>query len=269
MTTDLVKYRELDKARAAAGVMLFRQIFGATQPARHVRGFEAPADNSAEVQKLMALLDQQALEKDGINRCMSATVALLKYAHKMIERAEETIRAQEGRILQLEGLATTDELTGLKNRRGFYETFMSELDKCERGHSKGGLLILIDLDNFKTINDTYGHAAGDCCLRLVARTLANEIRVMDAAARLGGDEFVLLLSNTSKECAAGRAQDLAWQLGNLSVAWYGEVIPVRASLGLRPYAAGDRPEQIFSAADIALYASKRNRKRKEEQQARA
>lgn len=266
MTTDLVKYRQLERARAAAGVDLFRQIFGTLPQTGHqARGLPAQADTSAEVGKLLQLLDQQSLEKEGLNRCMSATVALLKYAHKMIERAEETIRIQEGRIAQLESLATTDELTGLRNRRGFYDVFASELDKCNRGHSEGGLLILIDLDNFKAINDTFGHLAGDCCLRLVARTLANEIRAMDAAARLGGDEFVLLLSNTSKECAAGRAQDLAWQLGNLSVAWYGEVIPVRASLGLRPYRAGDKPESIFNAADIALYSSKRSKQREGEQ----
>jgi len=263
MTTDLVKYRQLERARTAAGVGLFRQLFGVTESAgKREAGFDAASN--PEVQKLLRLMEQQSLENDGLNRCMSATVALLKYAHETIERAEGTIRAQEGRIALLEDLATTDDLTGLKNRRGFYEVFMSELDKCERGHSKGGLLILIDLDNFKAINDAYGHMAGDSCLRLVARTLSNEIRAMDAAARLGGDEFVLLLSNTSKECAAGRAQDLAWQLGNLSVAWYGEVIPVRASLGLRPYRAGDKAEQIFSAADIALYASKRDKDRKGE-----
>src|SRR6185295_9638211 len=149
---------------------------------------------------------------------------------------------------------TTDELTGIRNRRGFHESFVRELDRCDRGQSGGGLLVLIDLDNFKAINDTYGHAAGDAALRLVAQTLAGEIRLMDTAARLGGDEFVLLLSNTTKGEAAGRAQRLGQLLNNLALAWQGDIIPVRASLGLRAYAKGDKTESVFSAADSQLYA---------------
>ncbi len=263
MTTDLVKYRQLEKADTMAGVALFRQLFGGKDHQDFDHTLETNSDNEEEVQKLKDLLDKQTMEQDGQSRCMSATVALLKYAHKMIERAEETIQAQEGRISGLEALAMTDDLTGLKNRRGFFDSFLRELDRCERGLSEGGLLILIDLDNFKMVNDTYGHMAGDACLRLVARTLDHEIRMMDVAARLGGDEFVLLLSNTSKERAAGRAQDLAWQLNHLSLAWYGEELPVRASLGLRSYGAGDKVEDIFNSADVALYASKRNKNKGE------
>jgi len=213
-----------------------------------------------EAGKLISLLDPRISEKESAGSCLSATVALLKYAHKMIARAEETIKLQESRISHLEALAITDELSGLKNRRGFFEAFTKEIDRCERGLSKGGLLILIDLDNFKTINDRHGHLAGDACLRLMARMLGSETRIMDTAARLGGDEFVLLLSDTGKEQAAGRAQQLAWQLNQLSLVWNGEEIPVRASLGLRTYGAGDTANKIFNAADISLYANKRQRK---------
>lgn len=259
MTMDLTHYRHHEKAGATAGVALFRELLGAGERPE----ISPVARNGAETEKLIALMERHALERDGHQRCMGATVALLKYAHKMIERAERIIEMQESRIAQLEEMATTDELSGLKNRRGFYEAFISDLDRCGRGLSQGGLLILIDLDNFKTVNDKYGHMAGDACLRLVARTLAHEIRAMDVAARLGGDEFVLLLSNTSKEQAAGRAQSLAWQLNHLSLAWYGEEIPVRASLGLRSFGPGDKAESIFNAADLALYDSKRGKARKE------
>ncbi|MCB9989773.1 MAG: GGDEF domain-containing protein [Rhodospirillales bacterium] len=258
MTTDLVKYRQLEKATVTAGVALFRDLL------KNGDGTASPVvRDGAEAEKLLKLLEQQALERDGHTRTMSGAVALIKYAHKMIERAESVIEAQGRRIEHLEHLATTDELTGLKNRRGFYEAFMMELDKCERGLSQGGLLILIDLDNFKTVNDTHGHMAGDACLRLTAKALGQDIRTMDVAARLGGDEFVLLLSNTCKEQAAGRAQNLAWQLNHLSLAWHGEEIPVRASLGLRQFGAGDKAEHIFNAADIALYENKQRKPKKE------
>ncbi len=267
MTTDLVKYREDWKASTPSAGLLFRHVFGKARTSGDTKGFhenrfqqeDQQDDQQDEVQRLAQRLDLYDLEKEGWQRSMSATVALLKYAQKMIDEAEQKLARQNNRIAQLETLATTDELTGLVNRRGFFESFIRELDKCERCISSGGLLVLIDLDNFKAINDTHGHMAGDSCLRLVARTLEAEIRTMDVAARLGGDEFVLLLSNTTKCEAAERAQDIAWQLNNLALAWYGDEIPVRASLGLKAYGKGDSAEKIFNAADMRMYASKRHK----------
>jgi diguanylate cyclase (GGDEF)-like protein len=122
---------------------------------------------------------------------------------------------------------------------------------------------MIDLDNFKTINDSFGHQAGDACLRLVGQALQSEVRAMDIAARLGGDEFVLLLVNTTKEDAAARVQDIAARLNRLSLAWDGDEIRVGASFGLESYKAGDVCEKIFSAADLSMYASKNDRKLKQ------
>lgn len=183
-------------------------------------------------------------------------LALLKQAERSLAAAQDRIRAQEERIAHLEAIATTDELTGLQNRRGFFAQFHKELDRTNRRMSAGGLLILIDLDNFKAINDTYGHQAGDAALKLVAATLSADIRAMDTAARLGGDEFVLLLANTDRTKAAARARDLIGQLNSLSLVWFGAEIPVRASLGLREYTKGDTAERIFGDADSAMYESK-------------
>ncbi len=179
-----------------------------------------------------------------------------------LAEARTTIMRQQERIAHLEALSIRDELTGLRNRRGFYEAFTGELERCDRGFSAGGLLILIDLDNFKEINDTYGHLAGDACLKLVGYMLQNEIRAMDVACRMGGDEFVLLLSNTSKILAASRSQELAAKINRLSLAWDGHEINIRASLGLKDYVAGDQPETVFSEADMAMYAQKKARGRK-------
>lgn len=199
-------------------------------------------------------------ERDGWWRTMSASLAFLKWAHIRLQDAESTIAAQEKRIRELEQLSTRDELTGLLNRRGFQEVFAREMDRTQRGHSEGGLMILIDLDNFKTINDLYGHAAGDAALRLVSRTLENNSRVMDGCARLGGDEFILLLTNTDREKCLARAQNLIKQLNSLSLIWYGAEIPVRASLGLKEYKKGDTTENILGDADTLMYADKNTRK---------
>ncbi|QQG36899.1 MAG: GGDEF domain-containing protein [Micavibrio aeruginosavorus] len=272
MTTEIVKSREIAVAAAVAGaaltgITLAGDVHRTNGKLSGRKGKAAknhpPAGleyKPADAQTLFATLEQHQREKEGWDRSMSATLALLKQAHNMLEQAETRIFEQEQRICQLEKVATTDELTGLLNRRGFYDAFSGEIERCNRGLVQSGLLVLIDLDNFKMINDTYGHLAGDAALRLVARTLKTEIRAMDSAARLGGDEFVLLLSHTSKRDAASRAQTIGWKLNNLSLAWYGEEIPVRASLGLKDFRAGDKAEMIFNAADAGLYEQKESRK---------
>lgn len=193
-------------------------------------------------------------------RVMSAGLAFLKWAHLRLEQAEAKIAEQEKRIGTLEQLAMYDELTGILNRRGFFESFRREIDRANRGFSEGGLLIVVDLDNFKAINDTYGHQAGDAALRTVARMLGDNSRAMDTSARLGGDEFVLLMANTQREKALPRAQYLLRQLNSLSIVWYGAEIPIRASLGLKDYRPGDKAEDIFGEADTEMYANKRNNK---------
>lgn len=207
-----------------------------------------------------AAQDERDIERDGWWRTMSASLSFVKFTMHCLESAERKIAEQAERIAQLEQLATLDELTGLMNRRGFYDVFLREIDRTTRGHSHGGLLIIIDLDNFKMVNDTYGHPAGDAALRLVAKTLKSNSRVMDACGRLGGDEFVLLLANTERDKALVRAQNLIRQLNSLTLVWYGTEIPIRASLGLKDYKGNDKLEDIFGAADNSLYTQKRANK---------
>jgi diguanylate cyclase (GGDEF)-like protein len=185
---------------------------------------------------------------------------LLRAAYNKIEQSEQTIATQNQRIALLEDLLTTDELTKLCNRRGFFEAFKREIDRTARGQSEGGVLVLIDLDNFKSINDTYGHQAGDAALKLVAEFLRNEVRDMDVAARLGGDEFIAIFPNASKEKAMRRAQMMGLRLNNLSLIWQNTEIHIGASLGLKDYKRGDTVENIIAHADKGMYENKRTRK---------
>ena len=188
------------------------------------------------------------------------TLALLKQAHKIISQSELKISEQNKRIETLEHLATTDELTGITNRRGLIAAFDRELDRVNRDKSQGGLLIMIDLDNFKNINDTHGHEAGDTALQLVAKTLESDIRTMDIAARMGGDEFVIIFANTDRKQASERAQFLIKKLNNLSFIWQGDEVPVRASIGLKNYTQGSKAKHVFSAADSSMYENKKQTK---------
>ncbi|MAZ76160.1 MAG: GGDEF domain-containing protein [Micavibrio sp.] len=206
------------------------------------------------------------LSQHDVNALNKAIITSIKTGnrsvHHILKDAQRVIAEQQARITELNRLATTDELTGILNRRGFMQVFGRELDRVTREKKnglkrlKGGLLIMIDLDNFKGINDIHGHAAGDAALKLVAKTLQMDIRKMDAAGRMGGDEFVILFTSTSREQAIERIQRLIKTLNSLSFIWEGKEIDVRASLGIKEYKPGDKIGRIFSAADTAMYSNK-------------
>ena len=202
---------------------------------------------------------RRATTKEGLWRLLSTTIAILNHTHKQLDSAHKSINSLEDRIARLEAMVSSDSVSGLKNRRGFEDAFAQELDRTQRGLSQGGVMVLLDLDNFKNINDTYSHLAGDACLKLVGTTLNAHIRTMDTAARLGGDEFVLILTDTTKEQVLERIQTMIWQLNNLSLLWDGIEIPIRASIGIKDYAKGDRAEDIYKAVDVAMYTNKRGR----------
>jgi diguanylate cyclase (GGDEF)-like protein len=204
----------------------------------------------------LSTADNLRHHQDSMVQALGTTLSALQHASAELEAAQK-------RIAELEELATTDELTGLTNRRGFYDMFAKEIDRTNRGMSAGGLLIMIDLDNFKMINDTYGHAAGDEALKLVAKTLKEHIRTMDVASRLGGDEFVLLFANAGATKALGRAQNLAVKLNSLTLRHQGQNIPVRASIGVHDYRQGDSVDEAFEKADATMYKAKEDARKEE------
>src|SRR5208283_4427993 len=109
-------------------------------------------------------------------------------------RAEHVIRSQAEHIRRLESLAMTDELTGLLNRRGFMMALQRELSMAKRDSAANGIVAMIDLDGFKSVNDTWGHNVGDDYLQSVAEALLGLVRSSDIVARLGGDEFAIIFT---------------------------------------------------------------------------
>jgi diguanylate cyclase (GGDEF)-like protein len=173
------------------------------------------------------------------------------------DEAESRIVALNERIRQLEALALTDELTGLLNRRGFHEVLHRNLLSAAR-YEETGLLAYIDLDNFKSVNDRCGHAAGDEVLRTVGSFLSRSIRATDYAARLGGDEFAVLFVRADHRPARDRAREMLRGLGKLRIACKTHRISVRASLGLAAYTGETQIEHLIDRADRAMYADKKN-----------
>lgn len=175
-------------------------------------------------------------------------------------RRDFSRQIQEMRILQVragefERMALVDSLTGLANRRVAEGRLASEAARSERyGHPL--TVISFDLDKFKQINDTYGHAAGDQVLKEFARRLSAATRKSDMAARMGGDEFLALLP----ECTGDHVQTLLNRMRPMETEYAGVKIPIRFSAGWVAYEKGETTEQFLERADRTLYAEKRSGK---------
>lgn len=185
---------------------------------------------------------------------------LLRAAYKMLEKAEQDLAVKDAKIKELEKKATVDFLTGLTNRRGFYQAFQKELDRSKRVKGSSGLLMMIDLDDFKTINDKHGHKAGDKALQVVSKFLMDTVRDMDVAARIGGDEFIIMMPAASIGQAMARMQKLERTLNALSFNWDGQLIKIKASIGLQEYGHGDTIDGIIENADHKMYEDKAMKK---------
>lgn len=224
-----------------------------------------PIDHNLVINALQDIDAEELQDQSNLWRLTKAALATVRNLQKDLNDAKAALSQNKEKIDLLERIATTDALTGLTNRRGFFDNFEKELDRVGRDQARNGIVIMIDLDNFKTINDAYGHSAGDEALCLVAQTLTAHIRKMDVAARLGGDEFTLLFANIDPIDAVDRVQKLARKLNALTLKWQGERIKVRASVGIQSYKKGDNVETIFNKADARMYKAKNHRKEKEKE----
>jgi len=143
-------------------------------------------------------------------------------------------------------------LTGLYNRRFAEQRLAAEVSRSSRkGHPL--TVVVFDLNDFKMINDKYGHPAGDMVLRKFATHLGHAIRAADFAARMGGDEFLLVLP----ECSLSQIQIVLSRLGRLELEWEGQIIPIMWSTGWKEYRLGETLDELLSGADRALYDNKR------------
>jgi len=154
---------------------------------------------------------------------------------------------------QLEYAARHDIKTGLLNAGSWRQLAEQNLQRAEREHHQAALL-LFDLDRFKKLNDTHGHAAGDQALRVVAECLRHELRSYDAVGRFGGEEFTALLPNVAPAASLAIAERIRTKIADLHID--GE-ITVTVSIGIASYPTDGRDvDGLFQAADIALYQAK-------------
>ncbi|MGI8527600.1 MAG: GGDEF domain-containing protein [Pseudolabrys sp.] len=175
-----------------------------------------------------------------------------------IERLKQELTQTRARIADLEARADVDPLLDMLNRRGFERELKRSLAYVQR-YGTEAALIYLDLDGFKSINDRYGHGAGDNLLKAVASRLISKVRGSDVVARLGGDEFAVLIWNASADHALAKAQDLEATVADTAVIHGAARLSVGASAGIAGLGALDTPAQVIESADKAMYARKRAR----------
>jgi two-component system, sensor histidine kinase LadS len=169
----------------------------------------------------------------------------------------DRLRAQRLALTEAERRAHTDPLTGVLNRRSLIERLDAA---CSRAQARGLpiALLFIDLDHFKEINDTFGHQAGDACLRAIIDPIHAELRQSDVIGRYGGEEFVVILSSADAAAASPIAHRVLERVAGVRVGGFGEPICLTCSIGI---AASDTTgvwgEHLIARADAALYAAKR------------
>jgi diguanylate cyclase (GGDEF)-like protein len=156
------------------------------------------------------------------------------------------------RYTEARALADLDGLTGLHNRRFFHETLAREVARAQRYHRRLGLIVL-DLDDFKAINDRVGHLAGDAVLAETAARILSVVRTAEIPCRVGGDEFGIVLPESTREDAEQLAGRIARAIGARPI---GAAGTLSLSAGVAELRAGDRPNDLFERADEALYRAK-------------
>jgi diguanylate cyclase len=174
-------------------------------------------------------------------------------------RLRERLRRQKADLAQaverIRDLATRDELTGLVNRRHMHELMEQEHRRCVRsGHTF--CLAVVDIDQFKDVNDRHGHAGGDDVLRTLAREMQAALRMSDVLARWGGDEFVMMLSDSRSALARGGVERVRERALGLRFQLAGGPLAVTVSAGLAEHHAGESVTQTLARADHALYEAK-------------
>jgi diguanylate cyclase (GGDEF)-like protein len=157
-------------------------------------------------------------------------------------------------LLRARAEAGTDPVTGCMNHRAMQQRLQEEISRAYRSDSPLACL-LIDLDNFKAVNDRHGHQAGDVMLREVAQALMGEFRSFDRVARYGGDEFVVILPNADSDSAVAAAQRALERLSSLRS--FERELGVASSIGVAQWSPPMTPEELLQSCDAALLASKR------------
>lgn len=257
----------------AHGALAVTQENGQERQQSDARLQEAVAAEVRAIKSDVADATSLAGLKTQVSERLNSIVRSLAEHHRSEAEREALLQQQLGRlsaqIAQMEAdavgieqrleeqrrLALMDTLTQLPNRQAYEERWREEWARSRR-HGRPLVLALCDIDNFKSINDNFGHQAGDKVLRVIARTLRDRLRRSDFCARYGGEEFVLLLPETELAAAVRILEEIRLAVAACPFRFRDQPVAITLSAGLAGAAESRTPEQLFRRADEALYRAK-------------
>lgn len=214
------------------------------------------------LESLAGVVRELVEESRAVQQVVSSAQQRLSDEHAKAGELESRVRELEGELRRLSDEVSTDALTQVANRRGLAQAFEAEAARVERAADGAALLAvgLIDIDNFKKLNDTLGHAAGDVALKSLAAAVRERLRPVDHLARFGGEEFVVLLPGTAVAEAQQALTRLQRSLTEALFLHEQREVFVTFSAGVTQWRPGETLEAALERADEALYEAKRSGK---------
>ncbi len=213
------------------------------------------AAKQGRVNERMAMLGIPEKEMtDAVRLAVSALLEKLEDTSRDLSRTKEA-------LTEMEQLVDVDCVAPVPNRRAFMRRLTWAITMHERyGHPS--TILYFDINDFKSINDTHGHAAGDLAIRHISQLLSNAMRESDFLARIGGDEFAIIMYYAGEEAARKRGQLIAEKLQNTPFIFAGKQIHLSTAFGVYAVRSGDDAESCLASADMSMYVDKRRSKAK-------
>jgi diguanylate cyclase len=218
---------------------------------RRIEAYAQRIRGSTDVNAIINILDEALTE----TRAHGADPRS-RAAPERVLKTEREIEALQIELRQLRGLVHVDHLTGMLNRGGLDISYRRESARADRGNSLLGVALL-DIDDFKRLNDHHGHQAGDAALVHLADVIRRTVRPSDVVVRFGGEEFLFLLPDSATSQAARALHRLQYDLNRHPLVFRGTTIPLSFSAGVTVRRRGQSRDAVIAAADRALYAAKR------------
>ena len=258
--------REREQARDALKQMIQRMLAEMGELDAHTGRFNDQVQRHAEtiaqadsLQGLAGVVQELLGDSRTVHQVISGARERLSSEHARATQLEQRVRDLESELRRLADEVSTDALTQVANRRGLMQAFDVERQRLLDGESPLAVG-LIDIDNFKKLNDSLGHAAGDMALKALAARVKGHLRPVDHLARFGGEEFVVLLPATALDDAQQALTRLQRQLSASLFMHEGREVFVTFSAGVTAYRPGEPLDAALERADQALYEAKRTGK---------
>lgn len=257
---------ERGQARDALRSMIQRMLSEVGELGQHTGRFSTNVTHYAEViehaesiESLASTVQAMIEESAVVTDMVAQTQTRIHDEHARATELTDRVKALEDELRRLSDEVSTDALTGVANRRGLQAAFQIEKARCDRS-GRPLAIGLIDLDNFKRLNDTLGHSAGDQALVALAKRVEAALRPTDKVARYGGEEFVVLLPETELEEAQNTLTRLQRLLTQSLFMHEQQQVFVTFSAGVTLYRSGERLDDALERADESLYEAKRSGK---------